>query len=228
MKRNETLKFALMKTVPIAVSYFFVAMSFGLLMSQNGFPWYDAVLASVFVYTGAFQFVLASFLSAGTPLLTIVLTALFMNSRQVFYSLSFLDDFRSCGKMFPYMVGTLTDETYSLYSSIDRYPDHVDKYAAMKEIAFLSHFWWILGTFAGALAGSLLPISIRGIDFTLTALFLTIVMDQWQKAKDHIPALTGFACAIGCLVAFGPSRFILPSLILTSGILLARNERRHA
>ena len=66
-------------------------------MEESGFEWYYSLLVSLSVYTGAFQFVLTTLLSAGASILTIMITALFMNSRQTFYSLSFVDEFSSMG-----------------------------------------------------------------------------------------------------------------------------------
>ena len=217
--RRKTLQFALMKTLPIAVSYFFVAVAFGMLMTQAGYPLPWSLFTSVWVYSGAFQFVLVSFLAAGAPLLTISLTALFMSSRHIFYGLSFLQEFRRAGKAFPYLIFGLTDEVYSLFCSLE-YPPEVDQPRAMFEIALFSQLYWILGSVAGAAAGSLLPANVKGIDFCLTALIVTIVLDQWKTAASRRPALIGFACALVCLMLLGASRFILPAMMLAAGLLL--------
>lgn len=95
-------------------SYLFVAMAYGMMMQEAGFAWYDSLLASLTIYTGAFQFVLITFLSSGASVLTIAVTALLMNSRQAFYSLSFVDKFKKMGRKMPYMIHTMTDETYAV------------------------------------------------------------------------------------------------------------------
>ena len=89
MKRfsSTTLKTAFVKSIPIFCSYVFVSMAYGMMMASAGFPWYDSLLVSLTVYTGAFQFVLITFLSSGASLITIALTALLMNSRQSFTAL---------------------------------------------------------------------------------------------------------------------------------------------
>ena len=46
-------------------SYLFVGMAYGMMMQEAGFAWYDSLLASLTIYTGAFQFVLITFLSSG-------------------------------------------------------------------------------------------------------------------------------------------------------------------
>lgn len=101
------------------VQLFFLGAAYGIMMEETGFPWYVALLLSMTVYTGAFQFVLITFLSTGASLLTIAITALLMNSRQSFYSLTFLNDFKRMGKRKLYMIHSLTDETYAVNCTLE-------------------------------------------------------------------------------------------------------------
>ena len=121
MKRfsSTTLKTAFVKPIPIFCSYVFVSMAYGMMMACAGFPWYDSLLVSLTVYTGAFQFVLITFLSSGASLITIALTALLMNSRQSFYSITFLKEFKQMGRRKLYMIHTMTDETYAVNRTLD-------------------------------------------------------------------------------------------------------------
>ena len=54
----------------------------------------------------------------------------------------------------------------------------------------------------------------------MTALFVILFIDQWEKAGDHKPAILGLSIATACLVLFGARSFMLPALILVSGILM--------
>lgn len=117
---NKTIiKYAFIKSLTIMCSYLFVSMAYGVMMEEAGFGWLYSLLISMTVYTGAFQFVLITFLSSGASLLTIMLTALLMNSRQIFYSITFLDDFRKMGKRKLYMIHTMTDETYAVNCTLE-------------------------------------------------------------------------------------------------------------
>ncbi len=214
---KETWKLAFVKSLPIMCSYFFLGAAYGIMMEETGFPWYVALLLSMTVYTGAFQFVLITFLSTGASLLTIAITALLMNSRQSFYSLTFLNDFKRMGKRKLYMIHSLTDETYAVNCTLEL--PRKEKEDTMFGVALLSHCYWMAATVAGAVLGQLIPFELEGIDFCMTALFVIIFMDQWKKASSHIPALAGLTCGIVCLLIFGQSSFILPALLLVSGIL---------
>ncbi len=223
---KETWKLAFVKSLPIMCSYFFLGAAYGIMMEETGFPWYVALLLSMTVYTGAFQFVLITFLSTGASLLTIAITALLMNSRQSFYSLTFLNDFKRMGKRKLYMIHSLTDETYAVNCTLEL--PRKEKEDTMFGVALLSHCYWMVATVAGAVLGQLIPFELEGIDFCMTALFVIIFMDQWKKASSHIPALTGLICGIVCLLIFGQSSFILPALLLVSGILFFAGRKEAA
>lgn len=200
-------------------SYIFLGMAFGILMNQAGFAFYWSGLISLIVYTGAFQFVMVPFLSAGTGLVTVALTALAMNSRHIFYGVSFVEDFRKMGKRFPYMVFSLTDETFALNSTTE-FPVHMNKRNLMFYIAVLCQLYWVLGSVLGGIMGQVIPFDFEGVDFCMTALFVTIFIDQWRKAETHIPALAGLIFSIIFLLLLGADNFILPSLLLSTVVLI--------
>lgn len=205
---STTLKTAFIKSIPIFCSYVFVSMAYGMMMASAGFPWYDSLLVSLTVYTGAFQFVLITFLSSGASLITIALTALLMNSRQSFYSLTFLKEFKQMGRRKLYMIHTMTDETYAVNCTLDL--PKKEKEDTMFLVALFSRCYWMIGSVLGGILGQIIPFDLTGIDFCMTALFLIIFIDQWEKAEKHTPALTGLGIGILCLLIFGENRFMLP------------------
>ncbi len=215
---STTLKTAFVKSIPIFCSYVFVSMAYGMMMASAGFPWYDSLLVSLTVYTGAFQFVLITFLSSGASLITIALTALLMNSRQSFYSLTFLKEFKQMGRRRLYMIHTMTDETYAVNCTLDL--PKKEKEDTMFLVALFSRCYWMIGSVIGGILGQIIPFDLTGIDFCMTALFLIIFIDQWEKAKKHTPALTGLGIGVVCLLIFGENRFMLPALLIVSALLL--------
>lgn len=220
MKRfsSTTLKTAFVKSIPIFCSYVFVSMAYGMMMASAGFPWYDSLLVSLTVYTGAFQFVLITFLSSGASLITIALTALLMNSRQSFYSITFLKEFKQMGRRKLYMIHTMTDETYAVNCTLDL--PKKEKEDTMFLVALFSRCYWMVGSVLGGILGQIIPFDLTGIDFCMTALFLIIFIDQWEKAEKHTPALTGLGIGVICLLIFGENRFMLPALLIVSALLL--------
>ena len=72
---------------------------------------------------------------------------------------------------------------------------------------------------AGALLGSVLPFDTTGIDFSMTALFLVVMTEQWKASRDHTPALVGLGVSLVCLLIFGSSNFLIPSMLGITAIL---------
>lgn len=227
MKRfsSTTLKTAFVKSIPIFCSYVFVSMAYGMMMASAGFPWYDSLLVSLTVYTGAFQFVLITFLSSGASLITIALTALLMNSRQSFYSITVQKEFKQMGCRKLYMIHTMTDETYAVNCTLDL--PKKEKEDTMFLVALFSRCYWIVGSVLGGILGQIISFDLTGLDFCMTALFLIIFIDQWEKAEKHTPALTGLGIGVICLLIFGENRFMLPALLIVSALLLLFQRREN-
>ena len=66
----------------------------------------------------------------------------------------------------------------------------------------------------GSVLGQVLKFDSRGIDFALTALFVSICVDQWLSSENHYSALTGAVASVMCLVIFGAENFMIPSMIV--------------
>ena len=135
----------------------------------------------------------------------------FINARHIFYGVGFIDRFRSMGRRYPYMIFSLTDETFSVLCSVP-YEEGLDPRKTDFFIALLNHSYWILGCFVGACAGTYLPFNMSGIDFSATAFFLVVVVNQWQEYKSKLPFLTAAACALVFYLLLGPEYFIIPTL----------------
>ena len=222
--KKEAFRKAFVASIPILCSYLFLGMAYGILMQEQGFGWLESLITSAVVYTGAFQFVLITFLSSGASLLTVAATALFMNSRQSFYALTFLSDLKAMGKRRPYMIHSLTDETYAVNCTLESLPP-AERRETMFYLSVLSHFYWTAASVLGGMLGQIIPFDMTGIDFCMTALFVTIFVDQWEKSRKHMPALAGLSVAIVALAVFGANGFMLPALLITSAILVFAGQK---
>ena len=145
-----------------------------------------------------------------------------MNSRQAFYSLSFVSEFQKMGRKKWYMVHTMTDETYAVNCTLKK--GEQDSRDIMFRVALLSRCYWMIGAVLGGIIGQLIPFDLEGIDFCMKALFVIIFIDQWEKSNNHFPAIAGIIVSVICLIIFGETLFMLPSLIIVSGILVLRNS----
>jgi len=214
-------------TLPVFMGYLFLGIAFGVLLSSKGFHVGWALFMSLTIYAGAMQFVAIGLLIAPFGLLNAFIVTLTVNARHLFYGLSVLEKFKESGKFKPYMIFSLTDETYSLLCAVEP-PENVNRKWFMFFIAVLNHSYWVLGSVLGAVAGSLITFDSTGIDFAMTALFIVIFVEQWESTKQHLPALLGVSISIISLLAFGSEHFIIYAMmgILASLLLLHKKMVR--
>ncbi len=221
---RRALSAAFPLTLPVMAGYMILGIGFGLLMESRGYglPW--TVLMSVAVYAGSLQYVAADLLLAGTGLAATAVMALMVNARHLFYALAMLAKYRDMGKLKPYLVFSLTDETFGLVSHIEP-PEGVDRGRFYFYLSLLNHGYWITGSAVGALFGTLVPMNTRGVEFSMTALFLVICTDQLLKSESRAYTLSGIACSILCLMLLGPDRFLIPAMVLILAVLILSRGR---
>ncbi len=212
--------FAFRQSVPVMLGYIFLGIAFGLLLQDAGYSFVWAFFISVIVYAGSMQFIMVSLMTGGAGLLYTAVMTFFINGRHIFYGLSFVEKYKKMGKACPYMVFSLTDETYSVLCGT-KVPEGMKEDKVFFWISLFDHSYWVAGSVLGAVAGSYITIDTTGIDFSMTALFLVIVVEQWQEQRSHFAAITGAICGIIWLLLLGPDRFILPALCSCVVILLA-------
>lgn len=200
-------------TIPVLIGYLFIGIAFGVLLKEQGFGSLWALLMSFSIYAGAMQFVALGFLSQSLDLLSVALMTFMVNIRHLFYGLAMLERYRSTGKLKPYLIFSLTDETFSLNCALET-PRDVDGPLFFFFISLLNHLYWIVGSLLGNWLGSLLTFDTRGIDFAMTALFVVLFVEQWKKSPQHTSALLGLAISVLCLMLWGPDSFILPAMLL--------------
>ena len=217
MKKLAVRK-AFLDTVPVMTGYVFLGFGFGILMHQNGFGVLWAAAMSLFIYAGSMQYVAVSLLVSGSQLLTAALTAFVVNARHLFYGISMIDAYKNTGMKKPYLIFALTDETYSLVSQ-KHLPEGIHPHFYCFLVSLFDHIYWVAGTVLGSLAGSLIPINYEGIDFVLTALFVTIFVEQWLSTENHKPAIIGVVSTALCLWVFGQDIFLIPSMVLIAILL---------
>lgn len=215
MKR--TMKEALIASIPVMMGYIVLGMAFGMLLESKGYSFIYALAMSVFIYAGSMQFVAINLLTSGATLINVAIMTLLINARHLVYGLSMIKKFEDMGKLKPYMIFSLTDETYSLLVSAKAPEGCLPQYY-MFFISFFDQCYWVIGSLIGSIVGSLLTINTTGLDFAMTALFVVIVVDQYLNSTKHLYTYIGFGISIVCLLIFGSDAFIIPSMI---GIILS-------
>lgn len=203
--------------------YIVLGIGFGILLKQAGYGLFWSFLMSLTIYAGSMQYVAVSLLTSGASLITVALTTLMVNARHLFYGLSMIEKYEGAGKKKLYLIFSLTDETYSLLCS-DDVPDGADRHWYNFWVSCFNQCYWISGCVLGSLAGTIFTFDTAGIEFSMTALFVTVFTEQWLTTRNHWPAIIGFLCSVTCLAVFGPDSFLIPTMIaITAALLCMKN-----
>ena len=218
-------------SVPVLLGYTAIGIAFGLLVIGTGYPWYLALAMSLWMYAGAGQFIALGLFAAGTSLWEACFVQLIVNARHTAYGLSMLKRFSSLGPFKPYMVFSLTDETFALLSSFtgrpatdNTQPGNTGPAGAEEQklfmffVAFLDQCYWVTGSVIGAVAGTLIPVDTNGIGFALTALFVVLMIEQIKIVKR--PGVFLVSCIAALLGVFMlPGRIALLAALIAALVL---------
>lgn len=210
-------------TIPVLTGYLFLGAGFGILLAESGYGVLWAAVMALLIFAGSGQYLLVGMLASGASLASAAVATLLVNARHLFYGISLVDAYKHTGKRKLYMIFGLTDETYSLVTQA-KLPEGVDRADYCFWVTLLNHCYWIAGCVLGAVIGTVVPIDFSGVSFVLTALFVTIFVEQWLSTKDHGPALIGVVCTAVSLLIFGSDIFLIPAMAAIAGILILRRN----
>lgn len=218
------VKTIFLDTLPVLTGYLFLGAGFGILLSQAGYGVGWAALMALCMYAGSGQYLAVSLLSSGASLLTTAVATLLVNARHLFYGISLVDTYKDAGAKKPYMIFALTDETYSLVTQA-KTPQGMKRTDYCFYVSAFNQCYWLMGCVLGNLAGTLIPLDFSGISFVLTALFVTMFVEQWLSTEDHTPAIIGVVSTVICLLIFGGELFLIPSMAAIAGLLILRRKK---
>ena len=206
MQKNiikNSFKYSLERSVPILIGFFPVGTVYGLMMSAAGYNFLWSAAASLFVYAGSLQMLMISFFRSDMSILTIAVTALLLNSRHMFYGLSFIEKFRSYGAWKWFLIYGMPDESYSLLCSYVPREGVEEKWVHIFSTGLI-WIYWIAFSVLGGLVGQL----------------ITFLLDQIKSTGMKLPALIGGVSSVLCIIILGRDNFLLPSLAVTVLVLL--------
>lgn len=212
----KVFRYALIKSLPVMAGYLFLGTAFGIVLTEAGYNVWWALLMSSLVFAGSMQFVMVPMMVASVSPLTMAITALFVNSRHLFYGLSFIESYKKM-KTRPYMIFSLTDETYSVLCGCKTEDPEESHRSSWFLISLMDQMYWIIGSVFGSLLGQVLPFDMTGIDFSMTALFVVILIEQVlsMPSRKWFAAVCGLVTGVICLLILGSDKFLLPALLIT-------------
>lgn len=214
-------------TIPVMAGYIFLGVTYGLLMRTAGFPFWLPTLTAAVIYTGSMEFLMVEILASSFHPLSAMATAFMVGARHLFYGLAMLQKYGNTGWKKFYLIYTTSDETFAVNYGAD-VPEGVDRGWFYFWVSLLDQMYWVGGATLGAFFGRFLTFDTEGLDFVMTAMFIVILLAQWEKdgtrlegcLRDHAPEITGLGASFLCLLLFGPDDFLIPSMILILALLL--------
>lgn len=187
------------------MGYFPLGVAFGVLAKSMGVSAFIAVALSTLAYGGAAQFMMLSLFSVGTSYVEVFIVSYLVNLRHTFYGISLLKEYSGI-KFRLLNIALLTDETFAIFKNLKL------KEASDRSFVFtlnlLSWSYWAAGTLLGALLGDLIKADTKGLEFSLTALFIVIVIEMFKNDRNyHVLFVATFFGVLG--VSLFPAKFVL-------------------
>ena len=221
---GRTLAAAFPHTVPVLTGYLVLGMAYGVLMQAKGYGAIWAFLMSAVAFCGSMQFVAITLLTGAFDPVRAFLMSLMVNARHLFYGVSMLGKYRGMGWAKVPLVYTLSDETFSIVSSVEP-PEGMRARDFYLAVSVLDYIYWVGGSVLGALAGKFIRFDTTGLDFALTGLFVVLFIEQVKNPENRRSGVIGMACTVAALAVFGADKLVIPAMILVLVVLLLGRKK---
>lgn len=206
-------------SAPIGLAFIPLGMALGFLVVHAGLAWWWAPVFAAVIYAGSLEFLMVGMAAAGAPIATVALTSFVVNSRHVFYALSFpLQRVRGVtGKL--YSTYVLSDEAFAVGVS-QAAAAWTSRQILFMQLAF--HLTWAGSAGVGGLLGTALPVErLQGLEFALTALFIVLAIDAYRQRPDRITAIVAAACGVIAWLVV-PGQLLVCAFAGFTAVLLVR------
>ncbi|CAM3100614.1 AzlC family ABC transporter permease [Filibacter tadaridae] len=197
---NKQFSAGLKAGVSIAIGYFPVALTFGLLAKTAGLSIVEAIAMSLFVYAGASQYIALSLITAGVAPFVIVMNTFVVNIRHFLMTASLNEKMQPERKWVKalYSFG-ITDESFSVIST---HKDGRISTAFAMGVIIIAYGSWVVFTGVGHVIGANLPLFLKAaMSIALYAMFIGLLVPS-MKGNRKVVILAGLAAAIHCVLYF--------------------------
>lgn len=201
MKR-ESFRRGLKDGVPIALGYFAVSFTFGMMAVSGGLSIWQAVLISLTNLTSAGQFAGLDIILAAGSYWEMALTQLIINLRYCLMSFSLSQKMETKTSLLHRCLVAfgITDEIFGVSASQEGKVSPYYNYGAM----CVAIPGWTLGTLAGAISGNLLPeFMMSALSVAIYGMFLAIIIPP-AKTNRAVAGVVLGAMAVSTLFAIVP------------------------
>lgn len=220
----RAVRMAFPYTIPVLTGYLILGMAYGILMQTSGYGVLWVLLISGTAFCGSMQFVAVTLLTSAFNPIQAFIMSIMVNARHLFYGVSMLKKYRGTGAFKPVLIYALTDETFSIVSSVEPPKDMPsrDFYLA---VSILDYIYWVTGSVLGAVAGQFITFNTTGLDFVLTALFVVLFIEQVKNPLNRVSGIIGIVCTAAALFIFGADNLVIPAMALILAVLLIGRKK---
>ncbi len=188
--------------VPIALGYFSVAFSFGILAVGSGCTWWQALLISMANMTSAGQYAGLTIMASAGTLIEMAFTQFVINLRYALMSISLTQrvDDKFIGKYRALLGFGITDEIFAVAMNTGK----SIRRSYFLGLIIISYLGWAAGTFAGAVCGNILPeVVSSALGIALFGMFVAIVVPE-VKAHRPVAIVVIIAVILSCILKYVP------------------------
>lgn len=184
----------------IAVGYFPIALTFGLLAKTTGLSLLQATAMSIFVYAGAAQYISLSLITAGVAPILIVLNTFIVNIRHFLMTAALNEKMQPDDrwKKALYAFG-ITDESFSVLAT---QKNNKLSTAFAIGVIVIAYGSWVIFTAIGHLIGANLPQFLQAsMSIALYAMFVGLLVPS-MRGNRKVVSLAVIAGLINSLFYF--------------------------
>lgn len=224
--KKQALKRAFIMTLPILTGFLFLGMVYGIYTTSYGFNAFYPLLMAAFIFAGSMEFLTVPLLIGTFNPLSAFLLTLMVNSRHMFYGIAMLDKYNKVRNWKRwYMIFGMCDESFAINYTM-KCPANIDAEWLMFFVTLLNHIYWIVGAGLGGFIGNRYDITIPGLSFVMTALFVVIFLEQCLQERNWQSAAAGILLSLIALNLCGAQYFV-PLALLLILIFLVIRKRLH-
>jgi len=217
----------LARGLPIVFGYFPIGFAFGILAVNAGIGILETTLMSIFVFAGSAQLIAVGLIGSQAGLAAIAITTFLVNLRHLLMSAALAPYLGHLSRLQQGLFSfQLTDETFAVHS-MDFKAEAAPPKARFFATNALAHLAWILSSFTGAWAGSLLTdLKAWGFDYALPAMFIALLVmhiGEWRRAVIALLSMTLSTVLYSAIEGHG--YIIITTLVAaTIGVTLGKNK----
>ncbi len=211
--KKSTIRTGFIESLPLAIAIAAYGLSYGVLANQANFTLLSTVAMSLMVFSGSVQMVAVAMLIAGASVLSVLITSVLLNLRNLLYGAALAEGLAPAKKWRWLLSFGVSDEPFVLGSSRFKKFGPDPLYFGVVTATF--YFAWSCSSFIGAIIGNQVDPQKWGLDLAFPVTFIALLIPSLKGRPVIATALAAIVIAVG-LEHFSPGNQFT---IIITGVL---------